>query len=1847
MKDINKLYYSRFLSHVIASYETDLKQAQPGHCLKITGLALPELQTLIGNIRTVNPNMLVYILSDDLKGPDYISATKLIELRNTATAPLLMLIPAGSRTSAEDSYGDATFRNLNVAELQGSFLDKLIDEIPDDKKGYWLALLPLINELKIPHELVVNYLLYVDDGHYEPEVWGDGLFLLGMLPDEKLFDDDKNVRWRFCFNHNICSELSDFSDPPADRVRRLPIKPQTIQKELVDFFYKEKNINTRNDIFYRIHDNYTDLNFAKWPLTTESVQTEDVTVYAEVIPGKDREKELVQTNEFGLVLNMLPNKKAKIKLSVASVPAPKDCPDLISFQILIVNRDNYVGTVIRKFKLTTNRNKSRTITVNVPYKSLESGNYFLAVHALNPDDLVLDTDNPFKSEEEERRWQEAQKADSTLTRDNFRLQNPQTYMPFTNETSTFFVNIVDPDDPDSNDLIGEEDESGKKWNRANCYLQGYIRHRINHMKDEEPTEVKERPEEEKKDSSTWIEGPLNDVFHFDFGFSEAFQIQLPKKLIFLEQVFLKHKDYLGQVHAKVGANPTDVKLKEADFTPLNPDIVIPDSLRESRQTLFSLISESASNGTGVSATFDLATNIGPLKQYITDYANWLRELGEQEMPEPKALEVQNIDTVLLDVEKPDGSSCTVRLLTPLHPIRLAWQVNLLELFEDWEQKTKEHKPYQKDWFRNLENLFKANGGLPLNAAPLIMAESAMNEPFQYVGELTYGWGFFAKQSIEEGNAFASELRQLLDYTATLMNVSREKRVDTDVSPLLVRNHIVNYAKAHPYTDKLVINLFNPGDALVFAATMLNLERNGLSLDYEIRLFTDDDLMQPGAALNELLNPESSIADEAEAFAQASQNRLFPKLRFSRNKIKDFLANRNKYQAHISFLINPFPVQTELVRQDELSRSFYVNGLVCNNVVTQTTDGKTHVWHRYYSEKNLLQSITGFAEVSTGMFTNLQRMTAKVMSSTQKESVPSTALRLKESDAMLLSFVHDVSDWVVTFDKNMGPEFYDLPRVAGEEMPYLLDYTPSHDTSTGISSFLTTRPTSEVEGVMAPCFKEFGINIEDKELFKNLLEDVRTVSGSIVMQANTTPNKAFEVLGTTLTKRMLQKKGLLDETFIIPIDLHKDLFLQADDDNKERADNLLVSFDVEKREIIITVLEIKCRKFLNEADRADLETKILSQITNTIMVLKEHFEIKPVNDRLDRELKTLEFKNLLEFYIKRSHRYNQLDATITMEYLSFLSTLEEGYELRFKELGVIFDFSQALRQEKDYLGDLVIYRMGTPSIGEILSDATTMSTTKPEEQAEDITNFFEPKHREHLISRRTGKPIEDEASVNWNDEDQDKSISPIPSVDSTKERKDDSTSPSESEHPQDGGVKPEPVDSTKERKDESTPSPEPVEGSAHPQDGEIVDSTSERKDDSTPSDPEPIDPNYEEPKYEMLIGDNDDSSQYGILGQVVSNKRKIAIDLNKCNTISLFGVQGAGKSFTIGTVAEMTLKQFSKVNKLPAPMASVIFHYSESMDYAPEFTSMIYPNDDERQLALLKANYGVEPGCVKDVLLLAPESQVEKRKAEYPGIEVHPIGFDSKELNVMDWMFLLGATGNDSTYIKELKQIMKECRHNMTLQYIRAGVNSSTFLSTAQRNLALQRLQFAEEYINDGTMLQQYLKPGRLIIVDLRDEFIEKDEALGLFVVMLNIFSSVKEVAGKAFNKFIVFDEAHKYMNNRDLVTSIVTAIREMRHKGVSVMIASQDPMSLPVEIIELSSIVIMHKFNSPAWVKHVQKAIIALQSLTPSEMSSLGIGEAYLWAVKSTDKLVTQRPIKVSIRPRVTKHGGDTISAIK
>ena len=1454
----------------------------------------------------------------------------------------------------------------------------------------------------------------------------------------------------------------------------------------------------------------------------------------------------------------------------------------------------------------------------------------------------------FKEERVQAAWLDAKEQNPNLQMEQYRLEQ---HVAYCNESESFTITT------DEYTGEGEVDKRGK----VNSYTQAIIHYRSTHLSKEEVLELPEGG----ADRSLWIEGTLNNTYQFDFGAAYAYQIQLPKKLIQLETTFLSNGDEFGHVEALLSGNPTDTKLlNPTDTAKQHPLFVaaknlnISDELTALRQELFSVIRESADNETGLTCTTDFTAIIGLVKGYLAEYDSWLRNIQETELSEEQIISLQNLDTVLLTVEMPDGSNVKVKLIAPLHPLRLAWMINLYELYQDWEEKTLEYPKYRKAWYRKLDKLFM--GLLPMEIAPLVLCENSLQEAYQYIGEITFGWGAYAQPSYGREEAFVSGYRQLKSYTAMLLNVAREKQIDSDVSKELVVRHLFNYGLSHPYTDKLVINLFNAGDAAVFAQALIELEKIGLGLDltYEIRLFTDDNMLQSGEAFKELLDPEGygRTAVEAEVFSQASANRLFPKLRFSLNKISDFIDDHDKYQAHLSFLVNPFAVHTELVRPDELSRSFYLNGTICRDVVNAAKEGKSFVWNRYYSNKTLPNPVSESANMEVSLFARLQEATGKLLSSTLEESVPATTLRLKENDMMLLSFIHDSSDWVITFDKNMGPEFYDLPCLGENDVPYLLDYVPCED-ATGVSSYLTTKPTSEIGALMIPLFHEYGINLERYENFKQILEDVRSVSSSLIMQVNATSRKGFEVIGTTLCKRFLEKKGITKESFLIPIDLHKELFIDLENENKERADNLVVKIYSATKEILFTVVEIKCRNAHYNAE--ELHAKMVNQIENTIFALRSHFEIAvDGTDRLDRELKVLELKSFLEFYIRRAMRYGQLDPEFAHDYLIFLSKLADGYTIRFKQLGVVFDFTQMERQKKHFYGDALIYSMGEPIIGEILNTEGSLKTEVLEAMDEEFVNFFEPTcsapkaldadvvipvqsvaapdnpeldpEYEVIIPKKpTAKPVVEKTSTEVPAEPVVTPTVDQPSVSFTPQPK------PEPEHT-DAPASDDPSNSSAQPALESvSQTPEPV---VAPAPEPVVEPISEL---------ESVDPNYQEPSCDVIIGKNSDSPQFGILGKMNSNGRVIGLDLNECNTISLFGVQGAGKSYTIGSITEMVLRQFSKVNLLPAPMASVIFHYSDSMDYAPEFTSMVYPNDEAGQLAKLKAEYGAEPGSIKDVILLAPESQVETRKVEYPDIDVHPIGFDSSELAVRDWMFLLGAMGNDSTYIKELKQIMKACRNDMSLVNIRNGVANSNHMSTLQRSLAEQKLDFAEEYITDGNKLQQYLKPGRLIIVDLRDEFIEKDEALGLFVVMLNIFSSVMKVDGRAFNKFIVFDEAHKYMNDKELVGSITTAIREMRHKGVSIMIASQDPMSLPTEIIELSSIVVMHRFSSPAWVKHVQKAITPLQTLTATEMAALGSGEAYLWANKASDKAITQRPIKISIRPRVTKHGGDTIQAVK
>jgi DNA phosphorothioation-dependent restriction protein DptH len=75
-------------------------------------------------------------------------------------------------------------------------------------------------------------------------------------------------------------------------------------------------------------------------------------------------------------------------------------------------------------------------------------------------------------------------------------------------------------------------------------------------------------------------------------------------------------------------------------------------------------------------------------------------------------------------------------------------------------------------------------------------------------------------------------------------------------------------------------------------------------------------------------------------------------------------------------------------------------------------------------------------------------------------------------------------------------------------------------------------------------------------------------------------------------------------------------------------------------------------------------------------------------------------------------------------------------------------------------------------------------------------------------------------------------------------------------------------------------------------------------------------------------------------------------------------------------------------------------------------------------------------------------------------------------------------------------------------------------------------------------------------------------------------------------------------------------------------------------------VLILHRMTSPQWLKHLRSAIVALNDVQDTAVTSLKPGEALVWAQRSTDNRFALRPQKLTVRPRFTQHGGGTKTAV-
>ena len=226
----------------------------------------------------------------------------------------------------------------------------------------------------------------------------------------------------------------------------------------------------------------------------------------------------------------------------------------------------------------------------------------------------------------------------------------------------------------------------------------------------------------------------------------------------------------------------------------------------------------------------------------------------------------------------------------------------------------------------------------------------------------------------------------------------------------------------------------------------------------------------------------------------------------------------------------------------------------------------------------------------------------------------------------------------------------------------------------------------------------------------------------------------------------------------------------------------------------------------------------------------------------------------------------------------------------------------------------------------------------------------------------------------------------------------------------------------------------------------------------------------------LLGQATASSQFGIIGHIKANERPVAFDVDGTNVVSVFGVQGAGKSYTVGDLIEAALVPEPALNRLRSPLGVVVFHYSTNQGYQPEFASMIDPKTTLNRVRSSHDSAHVRT-AIEDVHLVVPEDLVKERSEEFGNrIPVHPLVLAPEELVLNDWKLLMGVEGGEQMYVKTMTTLLKGQRRNSPWRaYGRRSGESR--LSPAQKNNAEIRLDFVADFVSDSGGVSTSSSPG--------------------------------------------------------------------------------------------------------------------------------------------------------------------------
>jgi hypothetical protein len=368
--------------------------------------------------------------------------------------------------------------------------------------------------------------------------------------------------------------------------------------------------------------------------------------------------------------------------------------------------------------------------------------------------------------------------------------------------------------------------------------------------------------------------------------------------------------------------------------------------------------------------------------------------------------------------------------------------------------------------------------------------------------------------------------------------------------------------------------------------------------------------------------------------------------------------------------------------------------------------------------------------------------------------------------------------------------------------------------------------------------------------------------------------------------------------------------------------------------------------------------------------------------------------------------------------------------------------------------------------------------------------------------------------------------------------------------------------------------------------------------------------------EKTIGLNTDDKNF--IGVIEHHPNlKINLDLKKAITkhIAILAKSGAGKSYTVGVILEEVMKK-----NIPIVI----------LDPHNEYSSLKYPNSEPRDLKRLE-KFGIKPeGFLGRVVEYSPAPDLNPQ-AKAINLDINMLTPQSlvdsmpQKLSPAQQNIIFNVLANSATGRIDIDEIIFN---------VSAEESNDKWSLISQ----LEQLKQLKLYSEDPVPLTDIVKFKQCSIISLKgvDPFVSETFVAGL---LNNLFEARKKDEIPPF--LLVLEECHNFCPERSLgekkASKVIRTIAgEGRKFGLGLCLISQRPAKVDKNVVSQCTTQILLKMTNPNDLKSVIQSSEGIGSDSEEEIQKLNIGTCLLTGVIDI-------PLKLNVRPRISKHGGESV----